>query len=208
MLHMPHALCFCQVALVRNCPDPPSLNFFLSCAFTCHCPNGGRASPLLSGRASPCSTACGRASHKKERGRFQRSLELFCWLPRGLLRRRALPARRSSTTGTSVGASDRVSLRLGGGLMVGDRASAERFPGPACAGAAGGAWPCGTAGANTTLCACACHCWDCCWLQKCQFSHEANRYCKVITSFSAARNRSCRSSYSCLGTQSRQLESP
>ena len=53
MLHMPHALCFCQVALVRNCPDPPSLNFFLSCAFTCHCPNGGRASPLLSGRASP-----------------------------------------------------------------------------------------------------------------------------------------------------------
>ena len=37
----------------ENGPDPPSLNFFLSCAFTCHCPNGGRASPLLSGRASP-----------------------------------------------------------------------------------------------------------------------------------------------------------
>ena len=30
----------------------------------------------------------------------------------------------------------------------------------------------------------------------------------MITSFSAARNCSCRSSYSCLGTQSRQLESP
>ena len=138
MLHMPHALCFCQVALVRKRSRPPLTQLFSF--LRVHMPlSEWWASLTIAERASLAIAALhvhGRASHKKERGRFQRSLELFCCLPRGLLRRRALADGRSSTTGTSVGASDRVSLRLGGGLMVGDRASAERFAGTACAGAA------------------------------------------------------------------------